>query len=245
MRLSSSAAWRNETQDFPKQGSFCPATCFQNTPYDGVDPSSRVGFRCSLLDVRIIGITSAKGGVGKSAIACQLACHLSRTFGTCVVDSDVNRSSLAFHRRGSHAWNAVPVHAAAAATRQAELVILDTAGGDRIAMAEVAQGADFVLVPTTPTPAAVQVTLETAATFIDSGTPWGVVLTMVDARRPADAQGAAELLRAHQLPVLPVQTTLLAVWQKAEALGCPLADAPDSNRATAAEQIRRLAELVT
>jgi cellulose biosynthesis protein BcsQ len=195
--------------------------------------------------VLVVGIGSPKGGVGKSALACQLACIWSAARSVVLVDGDQNQTAIQFHRRGHHRWKAVTPADAAAATRTAALAIIDIAGGHRAAIAELAHQAGFLLVPATPTPAAITATLTMAPSINAVTDRWSVVLTMCDGRRAADTRAARDLLIAAGVPVLLPFTTRQASWERAEASGVALGDVRgDPRRMTAHSQIKAIADTI-
>ena len=99
----------------------------------------------------IIGIASHKGGVGKTTTAIRLAAILSRKAPCLMIDADVNRSGLAWSRRGELPFKVVDEKAAARYTKDFEHIIIDTAAhpskGDLAAMVE---GCDHLIIITEP-----------------------------------------------------------------------------------------------
>jgi hypothetical protein len=79
------------------------------------------------------------------------------------------------------------------------------------------------------------------------GARFGVLLTMVDARRQQDAEKARAVLEGFGFPVLQTQISALSCWPKAEAAGVAVRDArtysgrPDPGAVRAWQQITALA----
>lgn len=99
----------------------------------------------------IIGIASHKGGTGKTTTSIHLAAILSRRAPTLLIDADVNRSGLAWSRRGELPFKVVDEKAAARYTRDYQHIVIDTAAhptrGDLAAMVE---GSDQLIIVTEP-----------------------------------------------------------------------------------------------
>jgi chromosome partitioning protein len=105
---------------------------------------------------RIITLSSSKGGVGKTVLACCLAPGLARRgWRVGVVDADPNASFVEWHR--SYAGPAIRVAAEARDVPVVDLaqewadeldaVIVDTAGFGNLTAAAAMGAADWVLVP--------------------------------------------------------------------------------------------------
>lgn len=99
----------------------------------------------------IIGIVSHKGGVGKTTTAVHLAALLQRRGKTLLIDGDINRSALAWSRRGSLPFQVVDAIAAPRHAREAEHMVIDSAAHPSPADLEaLVEGSDRLLVLTEP-----------------------------------------------------------------------------------------------
>lgn len=75
----------------------------------------------------IIGIASHKGGTGKTTTSIHLAAILNQRGPTLLIDADVNRSGLAWSKRGELPFKVVDEKAAARYTRDYRHIVIDTA----------------------------------------------------------------------------------------------------------------------
>lgn len=74
----------------------------------------------------IIGICSFKGGVGKTTLAIHLSHHLNGRKPALLVDGDLNRSALAWSRRGELGFTVIDERQAARYSRNFDNIVLDT-----------------------------------------------------------------------------------------------------------------------
>ena len=99
----------------------------------------------------IIGIASHKGGVGKTTSAIHLAAILSKRAPTLLIDGDVNRSALAWSKRGELPFKVVDEKAAARYTRDFENIVIDTqAHPSKSDLAAMVEGCDRLIIVTEP-----------------------------------------------------------------------------------------------
>jgi len=93
-----------------------------------------------------------------------------------------------------------------------DLVLVDTAGGNRDEQQHYAEGSDFVLCPCQPAASSIELVIELAKVIKGTGTAFGVLLTMCDVRRAMNTQQVRKALerRPVELPVLTSETSLLS-----------------------------------
>lgn len=203
---------------------------------------------------RVLTVAGLKGGIGKTATACNLAAWWSFAGQrVLLIDADTNGSATKLHARGEGALLAdgsavAPIQQAPMAMAKAwDLVVVDTAGGSRDEQRTYAEGSDFVLAPCQPAASSIEQVVDLAEILKSAGVAYGVVLTMCDTRRKVDATKTRQVLERVGLPVLASQITLLSAWPKAEAVGVSVRDArtdsdrPDAGAVTAWQQIADLA----
>lgn len=155
--------------------------------------------------MRVIAVANQKGGVGKTTVAMQLSAALSRRFRVLVVDVDQQRSTvwwaenvrdrLPFDFAGNQNPNML--------TRLRDLrveydfVFVDTPGNleDTPVLETVLDAADYVVVPLTPEPLAVEPTLRTIHRLIEPRQlRHAVLLNRIDARVPSQLGTWRQLL---------------------------------------------------
>jgi chromosome partitioning protein len=127
--------------------------------------------------MRLIAVANQKGGVGKTTVTMQLGAALSRRHRVLVVDVDGQQSTVLWaenvraHLPFDFAGNQSPK--ALAGLRELRIdydyVLVDTPGNleDTPVLETVLDAADYVLVPFTPEPLAVEPTLRTIHRLIE------------------------------------------------------------------------------
>lgn len=147
----------------------------------------------------IIGIASHKGGVGKTTTAVHLAAILSERAPVLMIDADVNRSGLAWARRGNLPFKVVDHLAAVRYTRDStyQHIIIDTAAHpSRDELEAMIEGCDHLLILTEPE----VMSLDVLPAMLDDLAALGsqthrVLLTKVSPRSEAiEARAAIEQL---------------------------------------------------
>jgi chromosome partitioning protein len=175
--------------------------------------------------MRLITVASAKVGVGKTTSAVHLAGVFAERGPTLLVDGDLNRSSLAWVRRGPELnFEACDMTAAAKFSRGKEFIVIDTgANPDKETLQELASGCDFLLMPTSPDSLAMEGLMGTISALQELKS-FGVVLTMVDRRRRGNADKARAKLEDFGIPVLRQTIRRLACHELAPEAGVLVKD---------------------
>jgi chromosome partitioning protein len=146
--------------------------------------------------VRIIAVANQKGGVGKTTVTMQLAAVLSRRHEVLVVDVDKQQSTVwwAENVRDRLPFDFVGNQSPRLLSRVRELhadydfVLVDTPGSleDTAVLETVLDAADYVVVPLTPEPLAVEPTMRTIEQLIEPRhLRYGVLLNRIDTRIPS------------------------------------------------------------
>ena len=155
--------------------------------------------------MKIIPIANQKGGVGKTTVAMQLGAVLSRRFTVLVVDVDPQQSTVwwADNARDRLPFDFAGQQSPKMLARVRELrveydfVLVDTPGSleDTQILETVLDAADFVVVPLTPEPLAVDPTIRTITRLIEPRhLRHAVLLNRIDGRIPNQLSRWRELL---------------------------------------------------
>jgi len=156
--------------------------------------------------MRIVAVANQKGGVGKTTVTMQLGAALSRQHRVLVVDVDRQQQStvgwaenvrdrLPFDFAGNQSPHVLArlreLHV------EYDFVLVDTPGNleDTPVLETALDSADYVVVPLTPEPLAVEPTLRTIARLIEPRQlRHGVLLNRIDPRIPSQLDTWRDLL---------------------------------------------------
>lgn len=157
------------------------------------------------MGMRTIAVANQKGGVGKTTVTMQVAASLSRRFRVLVVDVDPQQSTVWWaENTGTRlpfdfAGNQQPAILGRLHRLRMDFdfVLVDTPGDiEHTAILEtVLDSADFVLVPLTPEPLAVEPTMRTIGRLIEPRhLQHAVLLNKIDPRIPGQLRTWQDLL---------------------------------------------------
>lgn len=155
--------------------------------------------------MRVVAVANQKGGVGKTTVAMQLGAALSRRFRVLVVDVDRQQSTVWW---AENARDRLPFDFAGSASpkllvrlrelrAEYDFVLVDTPGNleDTPVLETVLDASDYVVVPLTPEPLAVEPTMRTISRLIEPRhLRYAVLLNRIDARIPSQLETWRELL---------------------------------------------------
>jgi len=155
--------------------------------------------------MKVISVANQKGGVGKTTVTMQLAAIMSRRLRVLVVDVDPQQSTVWW---AENARTRIPFDFAGnqhpnVLGRMRELgvdydvVLVDTPGSleDTPRLETALDASDFVIVPMTPEPLAVEPTMRTITRLIEPRhLRHAVLLNRIDSRSRAQLSGWRELL---------------------------------------------------
>ncbi|MDJ0903395.1 MAG: ParA family protein [Xenococcus sp. MO_188.B8] len=174
--------------------------------------------------MKIITVTGYKGGIAKSTTAIHLATFFSEFGQTLLVDGDLNRTSLAWAERGQFPFEVVNQHKAMKAISGKEYVIIDTpARPDSDELAELADGCDLLILPTTPDVVSLQPMMQTARDLGDD-VFYRVLITIVPPYPNKEGQMMKQELQKANLPVFNTLIRRTTGYQQAAMKGVPIRD---------------------
>lgn len=176
----------------------------------------------------IITVCGFKGGVGKTTTCLHLAAYFAQqSKHVLLVDGDPNHSSLNWSKRGNLPFKVCSLMSAPRASKTAEHIIIDTEGHpDQDEIEEYAAGSDVVVLPCPPNAMSIDAVLS-AIESLKNLDRYGVILTMVDARKRATTDQARAALSELGIPVFKQTIRQLTAFEKAALEGCPVYDVSD------------------
>ena len=192
--------------------------------------------------MNIIAIANQKGGVGKTTVTMQLGAALSRQHRVLVVDVDRQQSTVwwAENMRDrlpfDFAGNQNPKILAGLRELRVEYdyVVVDTPGSleDTPVLQTVLDAGDYVIVPLTPEPLAVEPTMRTISRLIEPRRlRHAVLLNRIDARIPSQLATWRDLLdTTFGVPRLDAYVRQYKVQSDAPVLGSLVTTLRDNRR---------------
>lgn len=179
----------------------------------------------------MLSIASFKGGVGKSTLAIHLACYVQQRLGkVMLLDSDPNRSCLAWQARGRQAKEPLPFIVADAANTTPDRIkqygnyVCDTKARLELEeLSSLAKISDLVLVPTIPDALSLDALLLNVRAMEQLGIQnYKIVLNIVPPRPNLDGERALEFLRSQNLPVCSHSIRRFTAVSRSAAEGIPV-----------------------
>jgi chromosome partitioning protein len=195
-----------------------------------------------VIAMKIIAAANQKGGVGKTTITMQLGAALSRRFRVLVVDVDTQQSTVwwAENAQGRLPFDFAGNQSPKILSRLSQLhveyeyVLVDTPGRleDTPTLEAVLDVADYVVVPLTPEPLAVEPTMRTITRLVEPRhLRYAVLLNRVDPRIPNQLHTWQGLLDTTLgVPRFASHLRQYKTLSDAPLLGQLITNAPDNRR---------------
>jgi chromosome partitioning protein len=172
----------------------------------------------------IITVASYKGGVAKTTTAIHIAAWLARQTKTVLIDGDQNRSATGWAQRGSLPFQVIDERQGAKLARNFEHVVIDTqARPTEQDLRALADGCDFLVIPSTPDALSLDALMQTVATLKQIGaTQYRVLLTIIPPAPNHDGEDARRELGELGVPLFQGGVHRLIAFQKAALAGVPI-----------------------
>lgn len=181
----------------------------------------------------ILTVTGFKGGAGKTTSAVHLAAFMQARGRVALIDGDDNRSATAWAQRGHLPFPVVDAQETGKAAREFEHLVIDTqARPTRSELQELVEGADILLLPSTPDALALHaLTLTVNELRGLNARNVRILLCAIPPRPSRDGDEARAFLESEGLRVLKSQIRRLAAFSKAALAGSLVQDVRDPRAA--------------
>lgn len=180
--------------------------------------------------MKLITVTSYKGGVSKSTTSIHLATFLSEHGRVLIVDCDKNRTAIAWSERGNLPFDVLAEKAAYKVLSDYDFAVIDTpANPDSNDLKELADSSDLLILPTLPDVVSLDPMLQTAESL--EGTNYRALIAIVPPLPNMDGRKLQAELKAASFPVFEAMIRRSIGFSKAALAGKPVRDLTGGDRA--------------
>lgn len=177
--------------------------------------------------MKIVTVTGYKGGVAKSTTAVHVATFFSEKGKTILVDSDPNRTALAWGQRGTLPFTVADDRQAMRMIAGNDFVVIDTpARPDSSDLKELAKGCDLLILPTIPDVVSLEPMLKTAEDL--GAATYRALIAIVPPHPSKEGATMRQELTDNNVPVFQTMIRRSAGFQRAALEGVPIRDVSDS-----------------
>lgn len=182
--------------------------------------------------MKIVTVTGYKGGVAKSTTSLHIATYFSDQGKTILVDSDPNRTALAWAHRGKLPFTVADERQAMKMISGNDFVVIDTpARPDSSDLKELAKGCDLLILPTIPDVVSLEPMLKTASDLGEAN--YRALLAIVPPAPSKEGIAMRQELMDNGIPVFKSMIRRSVGFQKAAFEGVPIRDVSDTRSRTA------------
>ncbi|MDP9309870.1 MAG: ParA family protein [Chloroflexota bacterium] len=181
----------------------------------------------------IISVVGYKGGVAKTTTAIHLAAYMQMYAPTVLADGDANRSCFKWAQGGKLPYPVIEEASIAKYARTHEHIVIDTAARPTPKqLQDIAEGSDFLIVPTSPDELAVDALVKALDDLRQlNAARYKVLVTMVQPLPNKDGPELMALLQQEEIPHFSTFIRFRSAFKKAVRQGVPVYDVIGDPRA--------------
>lgn len=179
--------------------------------------------------MKLITVTSYKGGVTKSTTAIHLATYLSAQGKVLLIDGDPNRTAIAWSERGELPFDVVDERKAMKIISNYDYAVIDTpARPDSSDLKELAEGCDLLILPTLPDVVSLEPMMQTANDLGEAR--YRTLIAIVPPKPNRDGETMRSELKEAGVPVFNTMIRRSIGFSKAALAGKPVRDLTGGDR---------------